>query len=690
MNRFFPYALALLLVVPFSGGASFSLSAQTMNNSSAMQRETGLFANFNINSHRADFQQLSPDYPTCCPLFEEGDGAGFNGGLLYTWPWTDALGLQPRLGVHSFSGTLLREEPTQVASPGGELVDGIFEHSIDATLISVGLEPLLEFQLFSGFSLYGGPYLAYRAVASFEQKEEITQPDFGVFEDTQTRVRNRFADDVPDLERLALGLSFGLSYDLPLNSTRTALLAPEVFYTLGLNNISSSVDWQVDALRVGVAVKWVHKSATPVDRREEVSPPLDDKPIADKAAGEPEISIATEPLSVPTASLQIKAIEDRGGERLERDVATLRVEEFLTDRIVPLLNYIFFDEGQAAIPARYNTDLTTPESGADVSATLDTYYDVLNILGRRLSEHPSAQVDIIGCNADYGAESGNVDLSNRRAKAIEDYLATNWKIGRDRINTSGRNLPAVPSNAESEDGRAENRRVEISSNDPAILAPLLVSDTLRRLENPVVRLYPQANTRRGVRTWSVTVKQNGRELFRREGRGAPPPHIDWTPAESGTKVLNSGSLQTTFEYVDKDSKTVRSAEPSLPVELVTIQRKREQGVGDARVDRFSLILFDFNSAELGERNREIVSLIQNRVDERSTVRIEGYTDRTGDAQFNLDLSGRRAINTERALGLDGSTAVGYGEDVLLFDNSFPEGRFYCRTVEVEVETPVED
>lgn len=690
MNRFFPYALALLLVVLFSCGTPFSLSAQTMSDSPAMQSETGLFANFNINSHRADFQQLSPDYPTCCPLFEEGDGAGFNGGLLYTWPWTDAFGLQPRLGVHSFSGTLLREEPTQVASPDGELFDGIFEHSIDATLISVGLEPLLEFQLFNGFSLYGGPYLAYRAVANFEQKEEITQPDFGVFEDTQTRVRNRFADDVPDVERLALGLSFGISYDLPLNSTRTALLAPEVFYTLGLNNISSSVDWQVDALRVGVAVKWVRTSAPPADRREELPPAQDDKPIADQTTGAPEVSITTEPISVPTASLKVKAIEDQGEERLERDVAALRVEEFLTDRMVPLLNYIFFDEGQAVIPARYNTDVSSPESGQNAGATLDIYYNVLNIIGRRLSENPSAEVNIVGCNADYAAERGNVELSNRRAEMIEDFLATNWKVSRERINTSGRNLPAVPSNSESEDGRAENRRAEIGSNDAAILSPLLVSDTLRRLENPIVRLYPKANTRRGVRTWNVTVKQDGRELFSREGRGAPPPHIDWTPAESGEKALKGGSLQMTFEYIDKDGKTVRSAEPSLPVELVTIQRKREQGVGNTRVDRFSLILFDYNSAELGERNREIVEMIQNRVADHSTVRIEGYTDRTGDAEFNLDLSSRRADNTERALGLDGSTAVGYGEDVLLFDNSFPEGRFYCRTVEVEVETPVED
>jgi arginase family enzyme len=36
-----------------------------------------------------------------------------------------------------------------------------------------------------------------------------------------------------------------------------------------------------------------------------------------------------------------------------------------------------------------------------------------------------------------------------------------------------------------------------------------------------------------------------------------------------------------------------------------------------------------------------------------------------------------------------SIVKGLGESVLLYDNSQPEGRFYCRTVEIVVETPIE-
>ncbi|MEI6089253.1 MAG: hypothetical protein WCR42_02265 [bacterium] len=32
---------------------------------------------------------------------------------------------------------------------------------------------------------------------------------------------------------------------------------------------------------------------------------------------------------------------------------------------------------------------------------------------------------------------------------------------------------------------------------------------------------------------------------------------------------------------------------------------------------------------------------------------------------------------------------GVGEDTLLYNNDVPEGRFYCRTVQIVVKTPIE-
>ena len=46
--------------------------------------------------------------------------------------------------------------------------------------------------------------------------------------------------------------------------------------------------------------------------------------------------------------------------------------------------------------------------------------------------------------------------------------------------------------------------------------------------------------------------------------------------------------------------------------------------------------------------------------------------------------------TARALGIAGASVAGIGEQDPLYDNALPEGRFYNRTVDIVVETPVEE
>jgi len=41
-----------------------------------------------------------------------------------------------------------------------------------------------------------------------------------------------------------------------------------------------------------------------------------------------------------------------------------------------------------------------------------------------------------------------------------------------------------------------------------------------------------------------------------------------------------------------------------------------------------------------------------------------------------------------AINRKGASATGTGKQTLQFDNDLPEGRFYCRTVNVIVSTPI--
>ena len=60
--------------------------------------------------------------------------------------------------------------------------------------------------------------------------------------------------------------------------------------------------------------------------------------------------------------------------------------------------------------------------------------------------------------------------------------------------------------------------------------------------------------------------------------------------------------------------------------------------------------------------------------------------RTGDANYNKKLSLDRADATKKALGINNAITNGIGNEELLYNNDLPEGRFYCRTVNIIVKT----
>jgi len=101
-----------------------------------------------------------------------------------------------------------------------------------------------------------------------------------------------------------------------------------------------------------------------------------------------------------------------------------------------------------------------------------------------------------------------------------------------------------------------------------------------------------------------------------------------------------------------------------------------------------MILFGFDKSDVTSAHQPIIDAVKTKVKPSSTVRVVGYTDRSGTDAYNERLSEQRAKSVARALGVPESQAVGLGKRFPPFDNSTPEGRFYSRTVEVIVETPI--
>ncbi|MBE0642889.1 MAG: hypothetical protein IH600_02310, partial [Bacteroidetes bacterium] len=384
-------------------------------------------------------------------------------------------------------------------------------------------------------------------------------------------------------------------------------------------------------------------------------------------------------------------LEDDG---TERPIATLRVEEFISSEMRPLLNYVFFDEDKAVLPDRY--ERLSPTQTRDFSTStlkpldnLATYHHVLNIVGSRMLEHPEATLRLVGTNSDEGMELADTELSRSRAEAVRDYLVNTWGISETRLRIESRNLPEKPSNIGEYDGIEENRRVEIYSSIPEIIDPIVIDDTLRTVNPPRVRFRPEVTSDAGIAEWSLTVRQGERTLKSFEGKLDVPATLDWQVQQDRASIPRSTTdLRYSLSLTDLAVQHLTTEEGVLPVEQLTVQRKRRERLGDKEIDRYNLILFDFNSEELGSRNLRIVDMITPRISANSTVTITGYTDRIGEVRVNQPLSEGRAQSAARALKVPSENASGRGETDM-YTNDLPEGRFYCRTVTILVETPVE-
>ena len=82
-------------------------------------------------------------------------------------------------------------------------------------------------------------------------------------------------------------------------------------------------------------------------------------------------------------------------------------------------------------------------------------------LANSLKKYPESSVLIVGHTDDTGSDSYNQGLSQRRADAAARFLETQG-ISRSRVQTSGKGESEPVATNLSDDGRAQNRRVEVA------------------------------------------------------------------------------------------------------------------------------------------------------------------------------------------------------------------------------------
>ena len=359
--------------------------------------------------------------------------------------------------------------------------------------------------------------------------------------------------------------------------------------------------------------------------------------------------------------------------------------------VQPLLPYLFFPKNSDTLPAQwYRLLLPTQARQFDTAAlaiSVDTVYaNVLNIIGRRLQRYPEATLTIAGYTSQD--ETNRERLARQRAEAVARYFQEVWHIDPDRLVIRTGRTPPNPSNPAHPEGREENRRVELSSSHPAILAPLWLERRQYRLQPEQVVAQFAAQPLHWLRSWQFHLRfAQGNAFYTTSGTALPSqltvslkPWID--------SLKNVAACVGELVIVDTLGRQEQCRQ-SLPIALMEVTYQ-EHTQADAY--QYSLILFDYDQATLSKQHRKQLEQIAVQIPPNAKVIVRGYTDVLGSEQYNYQLALQRAQAVARYLRLLLPAAEIYVEPVgeyTLVSNQTPYGRFYSRTVQILVETPSE-
>jgi outer membrane protein OmpA-like peptidoglycan-associated protein len=602
----------------------------------------------------------------------DGKGLGPYGGLLIEFNDGSRLGAHVRATYDSRYGNAdLRRE---VNSPVlGE---------VGLNVAYLNIEPALRVNFNPNFHLLVGPSLGIKIASKYD----VDRGDF-VGDDSASVARTNAivaanGEDIYGMNNIAIGLWGGLGYDFLLNdesSSSRIYLTPFVEGSwiwdqrTGVSTVTPSTNnstneniddvWSTVTFRGGLQFKFGSGPVAPLAQVDPIVEPARDMIVSVR----------------PPAEI----IENR------------QLTEYF-----PLRNYVFFDQGSTEMPAKYtrlasstaatfneSTFMNQPGAGGSSNMSpegrserqMSVYYNGLNIFATRLKANPTATLELYGNGA-------NATESQAMATAVKDYMVSTFGLDAGRITTKtgfppGQKAAAGDNNTPKEDRdlvAIENRRVTLWSANQEVMKPvMLMSTTSDIVDNDLVLNVDAASN---VDSWRVTIEGNGyRETygpFRRNSQriGAAPI------LGTGTR----GTYTARFEGTTADGKTMTK-------EQTFTLTKRASGTAST-AQRYSILFeFDDNNA-ISVYENFLKNEVAPKIGANATVYVHGHTDEVGLEDYNLDLSARRANEVKAILekATSGKSvkyeSYGFGEadNRAPFTNERPEGRYYNRTVIIDV------
>ncbi len=616
-------------------------------------------------------------YPgsSVCGQFSNGDALGLFAGLTYEYPILPYFQASARLLFSERPATLTMQSDNGLRAYDDQLgydVPYIRENVFTASLRYLSIDLGVRLNPFEAIGLDIPMYVRASADAGdpifgtrYEQTEEVIQPRTRLFPDGT--LKHIISTGTLIEAGTAFGINAAVGYELQLS--RSTFFDVEAGYRRGLNSVLSDQDWRVSSFYAAVNIRYGAVEDEPKPPAPEPPPPVKTEPT-------PVVSAAPKPLIIE--AFQTNPLE---------------VQETVVTETYPLLPYIFFDSSSSVLRERYlaAVDPTQFHEKKLVKNTLAIYYHVLDIIAKRMLEHPDATLNIIGTSD--GRELNNLGqrrvLAEARAASVKNYLTSIWNIDESRLRTSVQDIPQLASNPQYFEGLEENRRVELQSSESALLAPVVHARFMEYTPVQSKQVFAVKALRpEQAQNWDASMRKNS-QVSRLSGGGTLPSTIPFSVDSSvlvaiGREIAAQDSVDGRLDVLQLDGSTV-SASCRFPI---------VKSLNQFELSRLSLIVFDFDRSDINQTNRTMMqTFIKDAMKENSQVSITGSTDRLGEQKYNKTLSQSRADEAKNfLLTLNAAARIqkceGIGASQLKYDNSLPEGRYYCRTVSIVVQTPI--
>lgn len=473
--------------------------------------------------------------------------------------------------------------------------------------------------------------------------------------------------DIPEVNsRIALALGLGYDYEV----SKKFLISPELSFRIPFSQVSANsgfTSWDVPQIRFGVNLTYN------LSNNEKPS----EEPKADN--------------SIKVDFKEVRTYDKNGN---PQPVERIKVEELQYVELFPVLPYIFFDE-KSDKPNKNLIEMTADNQTGKFNLealepnSLQINKSILDIIGIRMQKYPNATLTLTGTN-DNTTEKGLTDLSAGRAEFVKNYLVVSYSIDPTRITVVSSGLPSKPSAQKDKDGIAENRRVEISSNIKEILQPIVIEKEKQAIADPnYIEFETDVQSADSNLMWEFEITQTDRQVKTITGTGKPDV-IKWNILPND---VMQGEIPIYYNLAVKNSKGGSNKKSgTLKTEFISISKKKTEDLPDKTISKFSLVVFDFDSPNISEQDKEVVDkFIIPAIKFNSIVQVFGYSDRIGDEKYNSKLALARAESVKQYIESKTKAnkyeVFGLGEKIQLFDNNSPIGRNLSRTVQVEIITP---